>query len=82
MGIRGHRTGRRICRYTAACTSSTTGAETYTYDAAGNMTQAKNAAVTGLVFLSFDRHHVFDHSEESSWRGEGRAGRALDATRS
>ena len=38
--------GRRICRHTAPCTQTTTGAETYAYDAAGNMTQANNAAVT------------------------------------
>jgi RHS repeat-associated protein len=38
--------GRRICRHTAACTQTTTGAETYAYDAAGNITQAKNANVT------------------------------------
>jgi RHS repeat-associated protein len=38
--------GRRICRHTAACTQTTATAETYAYDAAGNMTQAKNPAVT------------------------------------
>jgi RHS repeat-associated protein len=38
--------GRRICRHTAACTQATAGAETYAYDAAGNITQAKNPAVT------------------------------------
>jgi RHS repeat-associated protein len=38
--------GRRICRHTAACTQATGTAETYAYDAAGNMTQAKNPAVT------------------------------------
>ncbi len=38
--------GRRICRYSAACTASTTGAETYQYDKAGHMTQAKNANAT------------------------------------
>ncbi|MBI3647478.1 MAG: hypothetical protein HY240_01735, partial [Actinobacteria bacterium] len=38
--------GRRVCRYTSACTASTTGAETYAFDAAGHTTQAKNASVT------------------------------------
>ncbi len=38
--------GRRVCRFPAACTASTSGAETYAYDAAGNMTQAKNATAT------------------------------------
>jgi RHS repeat-associated protein len=38
--------GRRICRHTATCTQTTTAAETYAYDAAGNMTQAKNPNVT------------------------------------
>jgi YD repeat-containing protein len=33
--------GRRICRYTAACTASTNGAESWAYDAAGNMTQGQ-----------------------------------------
>jgi RHS repeat-associated protein len=38
--------GRRLCRHTAVCTQSTAAAETYAYDAAGNMTKAKNPAVT------------------------------------
>jgi YD repeat-containing protein len=38
--------GRRLCRHTAVCTQSTTAAETYAYDAAGNMTKAKNPTVT------------------------------------
>lgn len=38
--------GRRVCRHTATCTQQTTAAETYTYDAAGNMTKAKNPSVT------------------------------------
>ena len=38
--------GRRICRYTAACTASTANAETWTYDPAGNITQAKTPTVT------------------------------------
>ncbi len=38
--------GRTVCHHTATCTQSTAGAETYAYDAAGNLTQAKNPAVT------------------------------------
>jgi RHS repeat-associated protein len=38
--------GRRICRHTSACDQTTAAAETYAYDAAGNVTQAKNSAVT------------------------------------
>jgi RHS repeat-associated protein len=38
--------GRRICRYTATCDASTAGAETWAYDAAGNMTLAKNASAS------------------------------------
>jgi RHS repeat-associated protein len=37
--------GRRVCRHTAACTGGTSGAETWAYDAAGNMTQAKNPTI-------------------------------------
>ncbi len=37
--------GRRVCRHTATCTGSTSAAETWTYDAAGNVTQAKTPAV-------------------------------------
>jgi RHS repeat-associated protein len=44
--------GRRICRHTSACDQSTAGAETYAYDAAGNMTQAKNPAAT--IDMSYD----------------------------
>ncbi len=38
--------GRRVCRFTAACTGTTAGAETWTYDPAGNMTQAVNPTAT------------------------------------
>jgi RHS repeat-associated protein len=38
--------GRQVCRHTATCTGTTSAAETWIYDAAGNVTQAKSPAVT------------------------------------
>ena len=38
--------GRQVCRHTATCTGTTSAAETRTYDAAGNVTQAKTPSVT------------------------------------
>jgi len=44
--------GRRVCRYTSSCTGPPSSAETYAYDAAGNMTLAKNP--TAAFSMDYD----------------------------
>jgi len=46
--------GRRVCRHTATCTASTTGAERFTYDAAGNMTSAISISPAPTYNMTYD----------------------------
>jgi RHS repeat-associated protein len=77
------RLGRPVCRHTSVCDASTSGAETWAYDEAGNMIEAINP--TESFELAYDADGrltdvVRDSTTETSYVYDGQTGLLTDLT--